>query len=165
MSAARHPSRRAVLIAGALLPVAACTGGGDHQPEPAPVDPDVALREGAAARERTLLTHYDVTMLAESGQAARLAPLRAEHAAHLVALGFPVPAGSSGVTGPPTVGSPAPAPPPATLSTAPSRLQLAQAERDTAAAHTRDALAASRALAGVLASLAASEASHPVALA
>src|SRR4051794_5717796 len=141
------PSRRRLLQATALLPAlvsgtAACTHPAE---QPAVVDPDVALRAAAVARELDLLAAYDGVVGAPPARAAQLAAVRAEHAAHLVALG----------TASPT--------PSATPSTTPVTVtELAARERAAAAAHAADALGASRQLAAVLASLAASEASHVV---
>lgn len=130
------PSRRRLLQAAVLVPVAACTSTPSR---PAKVDPDVALRAAAVERERGLLARYDA-----APPSPVVAAIRAEHEQHLTALGAPSPA--------PT------APPPASGS-------LVAAERAAAAGHAADAMKASPALAAVLASLAASEASHPVALA
>lgn len=145
-----RPTRRAVLASGLLLPVAACTSSEPAPVRPVPVDPDVALRAAAVARERGLLAAYDAALQQDPARAERLVPLRAEHAAHLAALGEQ--------EAPSTV-SPAPAPP------SPLGGDLATAERAAAAAHAEATAAASPALAAVLAQLAASEASHPVALA
>ena len=139
------PSRRQLLAAAALLPVAACTTSDDR---PARVDPDDALRAAAVERERALLSSYDAVLAALPTLAARLAPLRAEHEQHLAALA-----------------APSPSPSPSAAPTVRTVAQLVALERTTAAAHATDALSASRELAMVLASLAASEASHPVGLA
>jgi hypothetical protein len=130
------PSRRRLLQAALLTPLAACTTTAGR---PARVDPDVALRAAAVARERSLLALYDA-----APPSATVLAIRAEHEQHLAALG-----------------APSPAPSPATAATG----SLVAAERAAAAAHAADALVASPQLAAVLASLAASEASHPVALA
>lgn len=150
-------SRRALLGVLAVLPAAACTS--DPGPPPPP-DPDDLLRDAAAERERSLLQEYDAVLLVLPSLAARLAPLRAEHVEHLAALvgaqpsAQPSPAASGG--GPPAV------PPTATAAAA---LQgLVAVERAAAAAHGQAALEASRSLAALLASLSASEHSHPVAL-
>lgn len=140
------PSRRRLLQAGLLAPLAACTSSPSPpspRPRPALVDPDVALRAAAVAREQQLIARY-----AGTSSPAALA-IRAEHEQHLLALGGPV-------------ASPVASPIPAAAASVP---QLVAAERAAAAAHAADALRASRGLAALLASLAASEASHPVALA
>jgi hypothetical protein len=128
-------SRRSLLAGLAVAPVAACTSGSSA---PARVDPDVALRAAAVAREVDLVALYDALPPTPVHAA-----LRAEHVEHLRALGAVLPSAR------PTHPDPQPVP----------------AERAAAAAHAADALRAGRGLAAVLASLAASEASHPVALA
>jgi hypothetical protein len=148
------PTRRAVLVAGLAAPLAACTGGSPEpvpSPSPAPVDPDVALRAAAVERERTLLAAYDDVLARGGARAAALRPLREEHASHLAALDPAL-----------AVPTPAPAPSAAPASTV---ARLRAAEREAAAAHAADAVPASRGLAALLASLAAAEAAHLVALA
>ena len=139
------PSRRQLLAGLAAAPVAACTTRRD----PAPVDPDDALRAAAVTRERELLAAYDAVTAAVPTAAARLSAVRAEHEQHLAAL----------------VRTPVSSAPPTPPAVARTLAQLAALERTSAAGHAADALRASRGLAAVLASLAASEASHPVALA
>jgi hypothetical protein len=136
------PTRRQLLSAAALLPVAACTSSA----EPAKIDPDDAIRAAAVERELTLIGQYDayLSTSAPAKATATLAAIRADHAAHLTALGHRLPSA------------------PATVARPPS---LIAAERAAAAAHAAAALDASPELAALLASLAASEASHPVALA
>lgn len=155
-----RPTRRALLLAAAGAALAGCTDGAAPVPAPpAPVDPDVALREAAVARERALLRSYDAVLLALPSLAQRLLPVREEHAAHLDALTGPQPAAGPSPSAAP--GAPA-VPPPATAAAALAGLAAAEAQASTA--HARDVPAASRGLAGLLASLAASEASHPVVL-
>lgn len=159
-----RPTRRAVLSAGAVGLVAACTRS--HRPpsagRPARPDPDVALTAAAVDRELALLAAYDAALAATPALASRLAPLRAEHAEHLSALG----------SGPARKSTPSPATDPAPDAgpggTGPrgvqARRSLVTVELAAAAAHAAAALTASARLAAVLASLAASEASHQVAL-
>lgn len=135
-------SRRALLGLAAALPLAACTS--DDGPPPAP-DPDDLLRDAAVARERALLAMYD----GQTALSPALAGVRAEHAEHLAAL----------------LGAATTAEPSAAPSAPVAVAALVAAEREAAAAHGSAALEASRELAGVLASLAASEASHAVVLA
>lgn len=149
------PTRRAVLGSGLAGLLSACTPARPHRTVPAPPDPDLALSAAAAARERTLLAAYDSVLASTPALAAQLQPVRAEHLAHLFALGAP----AFQVAGHPPSASPRP---PAAPSAA--RARLAVHERRAAAAHAADALSASRRLAPVLASLAASEASHHEAL-
>ncbi len=156
MTSAPGPSRRAVLAAApALLLAAGCTAE-EPAPRPEPVDPDDALRSAAAERERALLREYDAVLAARPGLAPRLAPVRDHHAQHLEAL-----------VGPPRTASPSPsavAALPVPADDAGALARLVAAERAAGDAHARDCLAASRVLAPVLASLSASELSHPVAL-
>jgi hypothetical protein len=142
-------SRRALLGLAAAVPLTGCTA----QEEPAPPpDPDDLLRAAAVDREQDLLRAYDAVLRQLPALAPRLAPLRAEHAEHLAALGR----------------EPQASPSPATTATPPADAAaavrgLVQAER-AAGAHGQAALEASRELAGLLASLSASELSHPVVL-
>ena len=158
-----RPTRRSVLTGGLLLAVpgvlSACTAEAPPA-RPQPVDPDVALRAAAVARERQLLARYDALLQQQPDLAPRLSPVRAEHAEHLTALGEAEQPG----TGSPTTPPPPTVPPP--TATDPGGLPgLVQAERAAAAAHVAATSSASAVLAAVLAQLAASEASHPVALA
>jgi hypothetical protein len=143
------PSRRRLLQAAALAPVvAACTSNGSDEPEP--VDPDVAIRASAIARERALIGQYRAAAASSSAQvASKIAGLAEQHEQHLAALGAP---------------SPGPTPSGATTLALPTLTRLAAAEHAAAAAHATAALHASSSLAALLASLAASEASHAVVL-
>ena len=156
--------RRALLAGAALLPLAACT---TEPAPPPPPDPDDLLRGAAAGRERALLAEYDRLLTVLPALTTRLLPLRAEHAEHLLALTGPPPTGSPTATPSPTA-SPLPLPPevPPPPTTADALAALLAVEQSAGGAHTADALAAAdRDLAGLLASLAASESSHAVALA
>lgn len=148
------PTRRAVLAGGPALLLAACSAD-EPAARPARVDPDDALRSAAAERERALLREYDAVLAARPGLAPRLGPVRGQHAEHLAALVGPGPSATATAV-------PSAVPPPADDAAALAR--LAAAERAAGDAHAADCLAASRALAPVLASLSASELSHLVAL-
>ena len=170
-------TRREVLVAvpAAALSLAGLVGCSDDAPapQPAPVDPDVALREAAAQRERALLQAYDAALQALPDRGPRLLVVREHHATHLaLLLGPPSGAGSaspaaaspapaSGAASAPTSAAPAPAAPrpPADVLAG-----LSAQERAAGEAHAAGCLQASRRLAGLLASLSASERSHPVAL-
>lgn len=143
------PSRRAVLLTGLVVPLAACTRAA--APAPRPVEPDVALRSAAAGREVALLSAYDRALAtASAARAPGLAALRGEHADHLTALGG---------------GSPGPdASAAASAAPSPTMADLLAAEAAAQTAHGAAVSAASRALAGVLATLSAAEAAHAVAL-
>jgi hypothetical protein len=146
------PSRRAVLRVALGAPLAAaCTRSAAKRP--AQPDPDDALRNAAILREQALLARYDAAAAASPALAAQIAAIQAEHVQHLAALGYPVPSPGASNTPSPAVAAP------------PTLAELATAERAAAAQHTAAALQASRELAVVLATLAASEASHPVGLA
>jgi hypothetical protein len=134
-----HLTRRHLLVTTGLAGAAGCTSN-KAAPAPKPVDPDIALRSAAVARERALLRAYDDALAAHPALAARLTPLRADHVIHLAALRAPS-------------ATPIPAP---LLAGTPLHLL----EKDTASAHAAAALLASRELAPVLASLAACESSH-----
>lgn len=146
-------SRRALLGGGLALLMGCTTEAG---PPPTP-DPDDLLRAAAVDRERSLLQEYDAVLLVLPSLAARLMPLRAQHAEHLLALTGPAsPSAAPSATPAPQV------PPPATAAAA--LAGLVAAERAAGDAHGAAALEASRDLAGLLAALSASEHSHPVEL-
>jgi hypothetical protein len=161
-------SRRALLSLPPLALAAACTdsdpdpvraGRSARPPAPPPPDPDDAPRAAAVARERTLVQHYDATITALPALAGRLAPLRTQHQTHLAALLGTTASPSTSPAAQPSAGAVAvPATPAAALSA------LSALERSTGQAHGDACLTVSRALAGVLASLSASELSHPLAL-
>jgi hypothetical protein len=136
-----HLTRRHLLASTGLAGAAACTTS-KTPPPPKAVDPDIALRAAAVAREQSLLAAYDVALAARPALATKLTPLRADHVTHLAALQTPdataTPATATATAGPP----------------------LAQLEKAAAGAHAAAALLASRELAPVLASLAACESSH-----
>ena len=177
MSVAHAVSRRRLLAgiggAGAALALAGCTSSSSPPPPP---DPDDLLRAAAIAREEVLLQAYDDAVLASPALAVRLVLLREQHAAHLEALRGPPPATPTpsgpgraadassppaGVaTGAPAVPGGAPPTDAATLAA------LVAAENAAGASHAQAALAAAdRELTSLLATLSASELSHPVALA
>ncbi len=168
MSADLGPSRRRVLTgAGAAVLAGALSACTSEPAPPPPVDPDDALRDAAVERERSLLSAYDAVLLALPELTARLLPLRDHHLEHLGAVRPPPPTPLPSPSASPPVASvpPAPAVPAVAPAPAEALAGLAAAERAAAAAHARAALlAADRPLAGLLASLSASEASHPVAL-
>jgi len=121
----------------------------------------MALRAAAVAREQDLMALYDRAVAASPARAALLLGLRAEHAAHLAALGS-TPVTTPSTSGPSTA-PPSTAPPPPTAPTSP--VDLPAAEAAASAAHAVAVIPASRGLAALLASLAAAEAAHAVALA
>ena len=180
--AAPGPSRRAVLLSGAaaggVLLLPACTGDDEPPGPPPPPHPDIVLADEAAARERRLLEAYDLALQRRPDLAPLLGALRAEHADHVAALGVPevepTPSASLGSPATPQAAPAETGPAAATASPAPPPLlpadpaavpaALADLERRTAAVHSDAVLRAGRGLAVVLASAAASESSHAVAL-
>ena len=93
-----HPilPRRSLLLAGAagtltLSLLSACTSEpAPNDPNaPAPIgtdDPDLDLRTGVVEAEMALIAAYDATIEAHPELRSRLAPFRANHAAHLTAV-------------------------------------------------------------------------------
>jgi hypothetical protein len=162
------PTRRSVLRGGllavAVAAVAACDDEGPR--EPAQPHPDVVLADEAAMRERELMAAYDAAAERAPDLAERLAPLRAQHAEHLAALSLPEPPPADPTATPGATPSSAPVPGPV-LPDDPAGLlsALAELERRAATEHAGTAVRAGRGLAVVLASAAASEASHVGALA
>ena len=160
----------AVPAAAGLAALTSCTSPGEApQPlapqPPAPVHPDVALRAAAVAREQTLIRAYDAALLAAPGLGDRLLALRAEHLTHLTSLGSTTPGSTPPGSTPPAGLKPGNPPPVAAPDLADAQLVgLRTAERAAGAGHTAALRTASAGLAVVLATLAASEASHEVAL-
>ena len=132
-----QPSRRTVLVGGALGLTAAC-----RRRAAAPPDPDTALRAAALQREQELYAAYQSVMAARPALVPHVSLLAADKAVHVAALGTPG-----------TVTS--------TVTTVP---QLRALERSAAAAHSSAALRASRRLAPLLATLAASSSTAAAAL-
>jgi hypothetical protein len=146
-----QPTRRSVLAAGVLGLGAACTS--TRKATPGAVDPDVALTEAARNREHALLDAYTAVTAAFPQLSGELSALATDHAQHLAALG---PSTASGqATSTPSASTAPSGPHPRAALT-----RLAALEGATAKEHGEAAVVASRALAPVLASLAACEASH-----
>jgi len=116
-------------------------------------DPDPALLAVARSAEQDLIAQYDAVIAAEPTLAGQLTALRADHLAHLSALG-----------GTPTTPSAQPSiPPPGTAAQA--LAALAGAERTAAAARVAQCRAAREpALARLIASIGGSEAAHDAVL-
>lgn len=149
------PTRRGVLAGGlALLALAGCS---DSSPPPSgrgpdvkPNDPDRPTMDTVRAEKVALLGEYDTALAARPELAKELAPLRAAHAAHLVALGAPTQIDAT----------PSPSPGPAESRDAMLR-RLAAAEK--AAAQERISQCAglrSGTLARLLAAIGGAEAAH-----
>lgn len=158
------PTRRALLAASAAaVPVllSGCRGVQVLGPPPPPA-PDVRLLQAAIVAEQLMISRYHAVLAGPAKSAAaapRLAALLAEHEQHLARLKsrLVVPAGSAQSVGP-SAGPGASPPVPADLAGA-----LAAMSADEHAASQQLAAAllpAPPALAQLLASIAASEASH-----
>lgn len=132
-----QPSRRSVLVGGALGLAAACRRKATPK-----ADPDVPLRAAALGREQELLAAYQSVISARPALAPHLSLLSADKAVHVAALGSPG----------------------TTTSTVRTVGQLRALEQSAAAAHGAAAQQASRDLAPLLASLAAASASAAAAL-
>jgi hypothetical protein len=157
-------TRRSVLAAALALPLAAtgCKGVGGLGTPPRPL-PDVAVLREAIAGERLMIARYTAVLAAAPGLAGSLPPLLDQHQAHLASLqgrlvdpraasaASPSPSTPHQVSGVPT-------------TPAAARAYLRGAEQTAAQALLRHLAAASPSLAQLLASIAASEASHALLL-
>jgi hypothetical protein len=164
---AAKPTRRVVLAAAAMLPLAAVSGcdGADVLAAPPSPAPDVTVLREAIAAEQLMITRY-TTVLHQAGSAGgsagslagALEPLLAEHHAHLAQLRsrLIVPAGSKASSATPHERAPAPVPPGVSASVA----FLRSAEQDAATATLKRLRGAPSSLAQLFASIAASEATH-----
>jgi hypothetical protein len=159
------------VLAGGLAGLAtagltACTGD-DEPASPGRPHPDLLRAEAAVSRERRLVAAYDLAASRAPELAERLAPLRAEHLEHLAALGvtdLAAPATADPTADPTASPSPPPEPPPLPDDVGALLPALAELERGAAGEHAAVAVHCGRGLAVVLATAAASEASHPLAL-
>jgi Ferritin-like domain len=157
------PSRRAVLAASAAAAGALVTGcrGVQALGTPPPPSPDVRLLRAAIAAEQLLIARYRVALKQAAGQGGHAAGLgltaiAAEHAAHLAQLSarLVIPAGSALAREPkPSVG-------PAALPSGQLFAALAADEEAAVARLGGQLLTAPGSLAQLLASIAASEATH-----
>ncbi|MDH6579666.1 ferritin-like domain-containing protein [Kitasatospora sp. MAP5-34] len=185
------PTRRTFLALGTFgcaQLVCGCSGGSGNgqsgdQPHP---DPDQALRARAVTATDTLLAAYDALLAGPgSAQADRLKPLRADLVTHRAALAKGLPSASASASASVSVSASAGATKSASRGASPSRsaaasasasasasaptrpptvAALAAAERQTAGGRLGDLLAASPALAKLLAAVSASDALHATAL-
>jgi hypothetical protein len=134
------------------------------------VAPPQALADRAAEDERALIAAYDDAIDTAPELEPVLAPLRADHAAHLVGLapGAPTaPAGSPAGTSATPTPTPSAAGSTANVPSSPAQSQRAQTlstlaarERAAAAARIDDLMSADGSLARLLASIGGCEASH-----
>jgi hypothetical protein len=163
------PRRRNVLAAAALtfpLLAAGCKGVGALGMPPRP-RPDVAVLDDAIAAEKAMIARYNAAVSGSPAQAAFLAPLLAQHRAHLAGLRSrlldPGAAGQARSPSPAaTAGSPGPSAAPSPAADTLAALQAA--EDDAASALVRHLSEVTPSFAQLLASIAASEASHALLL-
>jgi hypothetical protein len=151
-----RPTRRAVLSAGGLLAVAACTGGNKPAPR-RPPDPDTRIKADVVTGVRYLASLYAATMQRHPTLRGPLGRLAAEHAAHLTALGEePSPTGTPA----PSTSTPSSSPPAVPPTPDAARAALAAAERQSAGQRLEQLTAASPGLARLVAAIGACEAAH-----
>jgi hypothetical protein len=155
-------TRRGVLAAAVALPLAAagCQGLGVLGTPPRPL-PDVTVLRDAIDGETQLIAQYTAVLAAQPGMAGLLAPLLGQHRAHLGRLRarLIVPRGAAAT---PSPSRRARVQVPGSAPTAQALLQ--QAESSAAQSLLGRLAAASPSLAQLLASIAASEASHALLL-
>ncbi len=156
--------RRSVLAAAVMtvpLVAAGCKGVGGLGTLPKP-GPDVAVLRSAISTEQALIARYRSAMAWSPGLAGTLSPLLAQHREHLARLtSMLIQSASPSATPRPTPSSSrtaAPGSPAATLAA------LETAETDAASSLTARLALAPPALAQLMASIAASEASHALLL-
>ncbi len=173
---AAHPTRRVMLAAAALLPLAAASGcdGVDVLAAPPRPAPDVALLRSAIAAEQLMVARYANVLSAArnpgggtpaagrggsraAALAAALEPVLAEHRAHLAQLRsrLIVPAGAA-----PSPSERVPAEPPVPAAPSAAVAFLRAAEQAAATALLDRLPQAPAALAQLFASISASEATH-----
>jgi hypothetical protein len=159
----QEATRRRVLAAMALaLPVVAsgCKGIGALGTPPKPA-PDVAVVTGAITVEKYLIARYGAVMAAMPALAGELRPLLAQHHEHLGRLHarLIVPRAGAAPAVSPSPKPPA-SPPPVPGTATGARTYLRDAENASAAALLAHLDEATPALAQLLASISASEATH-----
>jgi hypothetical protein len=164
---AAHPTRRVMLAAAAMLPLAAVSGcdGVDVLDAPPSPAPDVTVLREAIAAEQLLITWYTAVLRdardaggSPAALTAVLEPLLAEHRAHLAQLRsrLVVPAGSAATPSPTRRAATPAGPGPGSAGVA----FLRDAEQAAAAAMLDRLRTAPGSLAQLYASISASEATH-----
>jgi hypothetical protein len=168
---AADPTRRVVLAAAALLPLAAAVGCGSVNvlATPPSESPAVGLLRSAITAEQAMIAHYDTVLRGAHGGGgpggvdltAELEPLLAEHRAHLAQLQsrLIIPAGSRASASPSPSGRPTGR---QAVPTAPAAgvAFLKHAEQTAATALLAQLVTAPPSLAQLFASISASEATH-----
>jgi hypothetical protein len=161
----RHEAtRRGVLAAAVSLPLlaAGCKGVGGLGNPPPPL-PDVAIVRDAIAGETLMISRYDAVLAAVPALTGPLRPLLEQHREHLARLRARlIDAQASGQPGHPAPASPAVAQVPGTAAAA--RAYLQHAEQAAADALLGKLTATPPSVAQLLASIAASEATHALLL-
>jgi hypothetical protein len=163
---ARAATRRGVLAAAVSLPLVAtgCRGVGGLGTPPSPL-PDVAILRDAIDAETLMIARYGAVMTTVPALADSLRPLVRQHREHLATLRARLiePRPSTRPEHPPSAhASPAGTHVPGTLAAA--RAYLRRAEQAAAQTLLGKLTAAPPSLAQLLASIAASEASHALLL-
>jgi hypothetical protein len=158
---AQDATRRGVLTLAALaLPLLAggCKGIGALGTPPRPA-PDVAVARDAIAGERLLIARYTAVVAALPGLAGRLRPVLTQHTEHLARLRARLrdPGAAAGAA---RTARATPAGPPVPHTPAAALASLRAAEDAAAASLVRHLDVVSPSFAQLLASIAASEASH-----
>ena len=150
------PTRRDVLVGGAVLALAGCLPA--DQPEPrSTVPPEMRVRARIAAEVTSLSLLYTAVLARFPQAEPELATLAAEHDAHVEALLGP----AARRTAPPATPAPSASPAPAVPgSLVQARAALVTAERAASRRRARQARRASPALARLLASISACGAAH-----
>jgi hypothetical protein len=164
-------SRRALLLAGAAIPLAGCDvldSSSSPEPTPTPPHPDEIVRERAAHAERGLIALYVAAAAAHPDIGPELEQYADRHLRHIAAIESTAPPQAPGATPTPEPRLDPPAPPldplvPPEIPADPDAAVQLLRDAEIAAVQPRqdDCLAArdSR-LAAVLASVAACEAAH-----
>ncbi|HEX6337829.1 MAG TPA: hypothetical protein VFZ85_12795 [Jiangellaceae bacterium] len=165
-------SRRSLLIAGAMVPLAGCdllesADGQEPTPSPAPPHPDDVIRARAVEAERALTALYVAAAAAHPDLEADLELFADRHLRHIAAIESTVPPLPPGSPTPtpaaqaPATESASPVPPDVAADPEAVVRQLRDAEAAAVEERTTDCLAArDQRLATVMASIAACEAAH-----
>jgi len=164
----RGATRRSVLAAAASLPVVAagCSKGIGALGTPPRPSPDVAVVRDAIDAETFMIARYNAVLTAVPALAGSLRPLLQQHHEHLARLRARLiepPASSQAQDTSSAAATPAPPPAPGTPAAAQNYLRLA--EQAAASTLLGKITAAPPSLAQLLASIAASEATHALLLA
>jgi hypothetical protein len=164
----RGATRRSVLAAAASLPLVAagCSKGVGALGTPPSPSPDVAILRDAIDGETFMISRYSAVLTAVPALAGSLRPLLEQHHEHLARLRARLiepRASSQPEPTPPAAATPAGPQAPGTPAAAQDYLRLA--ERTAASTLLGQITAAPPALAQLLASIAASEATHALLLA